>query len=238
MRQEAFQHHPTLGVRHELPCFIMSQSTQQQEGKTYSQSKSMSKEPAQDREVEMEWSLISVFSSHLLSLRTSSLTLRALLGSLCSCFQLSAPAQAWPSLCTPLTLLTSPFPLPATTKRAKSLLPLHRLVLQKPAGPLRAKFSWGRGNGTSDNTSSYVKRERKAGLTCLLAQCRKHKQWFSDHPARQCLPRSQAILPSKKNSPCCSPPSSTCCTSAPWHRAALEVVHFYVHTESAWQLRS
>lgn len=66
MRQEAFQHHLFLWIRHKMPCFIMSQSIQQQQRKTYSQSKSMSKEHAQDRDVDMGWSLISVFSRHLL----------------------------------------------------------------------------------------------------------------------------------------------------------------------------
>lgn len=147
MRQEAFQHHPTLWIRHKLPCFVMSQSIQQQQGKRYSQSKSMSKEHAQDRQVEMGWSLISLFFSHFLCcLQVAAQHIQPDPPSghcwgtgLCAAAYSSllrhtrGHSSAPPTLLTSLTLLTSPFPLPASTKMAKSLLPLHRLALQKPA---------------------------------------------------------------------------------------------------------
>lgn len=87
-------------------------------------------------------------------LRTSSLTLRALLGH--RAFVQLPPAPC-PSTGMAILLLTSPFPLACKFKEGKNLLPLQRLVLQKPA-VTQGQVLWGRGNRTSDNASSYGKR--------------------------------------------------------------------------------
>lgn len=249
MRQEAFQHHPTLQIRHKLPCFVMSQSIE-----SSSRAKSSPRAKACPmtmlRPGKWRWSEVSspcfpvtcfAVSRQLLS--TSTWPSRHCWGTgpLCSCFQLSllqhrrGHSSAPHRHCSPhhsLCQQRNKDKKPPATPQVSAAETCRSKGHSEPSSP------GAEGTGLLTIVVLLSRGQRKAGLTCLLALWRKHKQWFSDHSATQGLPSSQALPLRKRNIPCCSLPSSTCCTSAPWHRAALEVVHFYVHTESTWQLRS
>lgn len=140
MRQEAFQYHPTLWIRHEVPCFVMSQSIQQQQGKVLTEQQHVQGACSGQGGGDGVKPHLCVFQS-LVMLSPGSCRAHPVwpsghcwgTGPLCSCFQLPAPAQAWPSSaphghCSPHHSLCQP-----EHRGQKASWPLHRLVLQKPA---------------------------------------------------------------------------------------------------------
>lgn len=128
MRQEAFQYHPTLWIRHEVPCFVMSQSIEQQQGKVLTEHQHVQGACSGQGGGDGVKPHLCVFQS-LVMLSPGSCRAHPVwpsghcwgTGPLCSCFQLPAPAQAWPSSaphghCSPHHSLCQP------EHRAESLL--------------------------------------------------------------------------------------------------------------------
>lgn len=203
-RQDAFQHHLTIFIKHKLSSLIMSQPTQQQQGRTYFQEQEHVPRAHSGQGIG-DGGLRYVFSSHLLWMDLAQpLGTAGAQGphTACYCFlPQHRHSHSSDSCHTPYFLNCTVPSAILQEERTKSLATIQAVVLQKlqpkglPSPPPPIPFLLEQmENRTSDNTRSYTERGVET-YAHLLSGTADEAQAVWDHHATQCLQSSQALSP-------------------------------------------
>lgn len=183
-RQDAFQHHLTIFIKHKLSSLIMSQPTQQQQGRTYFQEQEHVPRAHSGQGIG-DGGLRYVFSSHLLWMDLAQpLGTAGAQGphTACYCFlPQHRHSHSSDSCHTPYFLNCTVPSAILQEERTKSLATIQAVVLQKlqPKGlPPLSHFSWSRWRtGHLTTLGLTLRGEWKPMPTCFLALQMKLKQF-------------------------------------------------------------